>query len=300
MSPLHLDLIMLAIAVLVVAGLITLIMATQRARYARFRKRYERLHPLTTRANTMSSRMVDSLLAKENKLENDRILASIPLERTYSMYASNLVVGGLFWLLFAVISYALVGYPSPVLALLIILTPLPTLFLGRVLFRSSLRAKAEQVRKLIGPSLPNLLSLLKLEIAESTDPVTAFESVVNAYSAFIAPQGLALLQSWLAMAQNQELGSVLVTEGERFDLKEIVTLGKAFERGSRGMSLTLVLEKQIAATSELSQYDLLRRIRGRVNGMALLFFPAMVSMLVITMVSLAAIGGGVHGLTQFL
>jgi hypothetical protein len=300
MSPAKLDIILIGVAVLGVAGIITLVLAIQRARYSHFRKRYERLHPLTTKADTISSRVVDTMLARENGLENDRILACISTERTYSIYVSSLVMGGTIWIVVISILYAFISYPAPVLALLIILIPLPAMFLGKVLFRKSIQGSARKVRRLLGPSLPNILTLLRLEIAESTDPATALKKITESYAAFISPQGFALLQDWLARAQNEELGTVLVTEGERFDLKEVITLGKALQRGSQGMALSAVLDKQVASTAELSQYAVIGTIRRRIALLGLLLGPALISMVVITLVSLVAIAGGLHTFTAFL
>jgi hypothetical protein len=300
MSPAKLDIILIGVAVLGVAGIITLVLAIQRGRYYRFRKRYERLHPLTTKADTISTRVVDTMLARENDLENDRILACISTEKTYSIYAGSLVMAGMFWIIAIIALRAFISYPTPVLALLIILTPLSTMIFGKVLFRKSIQTSARKVRKLLGPSIPNLLILLRLEIAESTDPATALKKITESYAAFISPQGFALLQDWLGRAQNEELGTVLVTEGERFDLQEVITLGKALERGSQGMALSAVLNKQIASTSELSQYAVIGSIRRRIALMGLLFVPALISMLIVTLVSLVAIAGGVHTFTSFL
>jgi len=300
LSPQVLDLVLFGVAILVAGGIIVSIIAVRRARYARFRRRYERLHPLASRPQSMASRVVDKILTREHRLETDRILANITHERCYSIYTTSFLLTGGVWLGTSLLLGIVYNLPAALLALLILATPLVTILGGASLFRSSIHGQASRVRKLMGQSLPNILSLLKLEIAESTDPVTALQRLVDVYGHFISPQGQALFATWLARAQNEDLGSVLVSEGERFELREIVMLGKAFEQGAKGMALTAVLEKQIAMNSEISTYELLRSIHQRTDKMVILAMPAMLSMFVVAIVSVIAIGGGLSTFTKII
>lgn len=300
MNPLRFDLLLFAGIILAIGFLATLVFVYRRARYERFRKRYERLHPLGSANDGLTSRLVDGIVAKNHTLEVNKILANISDDQSYQLYTQSLVVAIIIWVFLVAILAVLLGLNSTLLILFVLVTPAIAFILARPLFTSTIATRANKVRAMIAPSLPNLLRMMRLEIAAGNDPVIALGNIVSDYAPFISPAGLRLLNSWLSQAQNQPLGDVLIQEGEYFDLPDVTMLGKDFQLSASGMPLSDILDKMVASTSELSYIAFLKAIKRRAGALQLLVMPVFATILVISVTSVIVLAGGLHTFSSLL
>ena len=300
MNPLRFDLLLFAGIILAIGFLATLVFVYRRARYERFRKRYERLHPLGAANDGLTSRLVDGIVAKNHTLEVNKILANISDDQSYQLYTQSLVVAIIIWVFLVAILAVLLGLNSTLLILFVLVTPAIAFILARPLFTSTIATRANKVRAMIAPSLPNLLRMMRLEIAAGNDPVIALGNIVSDYAPFISPAGLRLLNSWLSQAQNQPLGDVLIQEGEYFDLPDVTMLGKDFQLSASGMPLSDILDKMVASTSELSYIAFLKAIKRRAGALQLLVMPVFATILVISVTSVIVLAGGLHTFSSLL
>lgn len=300
MNPLRFDLLLFAGIILAIGFLATLVFVYRRARYERFRKRYERLHPLGSANDGLTSRLVDGIVAKNHTLEVNKILANISDDQSYQLYTQSLVVAIIIWVFLVAILAVLLGLNSTLLILFVLVTPAIAFILARPLFTSTIATRANKVRAMIAPSLPNLLRMMRLEIAAGNDPVIALGNIVSDYAPFISPAGLRLLNSWLSQAQNQPLGDVLIQEGEYFDLPDVTMLGKDFQLSASGMPLSDILDKMVASTSELSYIAFLKAIKRRAGALQLLVMPVFATILVISVTSVIVLAGGLHTFSSIL
>ena len=300
MNPLRFDLLLFAGIILAIGFLATLVFVYRRARYERFRKRYERLHPLGSANDGLTSRLVDGIVAKNHTLEVNKILANISDDQSYQLYTQSLVVAIIIWVFLVAILAVLLGLNSTLLILFVLVTPAIAFILARPLFTSTIATRANKVRAMIAPSLPNLLRMMRLEIAAGNDPVIALGNIVSDYAPFISPAVLRLLNSWLSQAQNQPLGDVLIQEGEYFDLPDVTMLGKDFQLSASGMPLSDILDKMVASTSELSYIAFLKAIKRRAGALQLLVMPVFATILVISVTSVIVLAGGLHTFSSLL
>ncbi len=173
-------------------------------------------------------------------------------------------------------------------ALLLLAAPLVIFFGGRHLFTRRIRGRARQIRDDFQISFQNFLTMFRLSLMSGADPAAAFVDIYDTYRPAMNPIGYRLLGEIRKEVHKLGIAEVLVYTGTVYDIPVLSSLGQDLSLvASSGMTAGTILMQQIRTTRATASRIMRVRLKTRVERIEFLSLPLMVSMMALTIGSLA-------------